>query len=172
MTNPEIVDNDELLNSRIFTFDINRSDGGWLGLGLGLGRSGPSRPFPWIHHCVMGYWLSLLMKWILFKLFTVWQRNNALLHLSLSCSDPYAFRRMNALSRGSWTASIHPATPWPNRLQKWLDSSIHPILLFQFCFLDSEKSMPTSSREKGRSAPSISVFEVLDIKRRQTRKLN
>ena len=44
-------------------------DGGWLGLGLGLGRSRPSRPSPWIHHCVMRSWLSLLMKWILFKLF-------------------------------------------------------------------------------------------------------
>ena len=128
MTNPGIVDNDELLNSRILTFDIYRSDGGWLG----LGRSGPSRPFPWIHHCVMGSWLSLLMKWIRFKRFTVWQCNNALLHLSLSCSDPYAFMRMNALWHGSWTASIHPATPWPKRLQKWLDSSIHPILLFRY----------------------------------------
>ena len=46
-----------------------QSDGGWLGLGLGLGRSRPSRPFPWIHHCVMSSWLRLLMKWILFKLF-------------------------------------------------------------------------------------------------------
>ena len=41
MTNPGIVDNDELLNSRILTFDINRSDGEWLG----LGRSGTSTPF-------------------------------------------------------------------------------------------------------------------------------
>ena len=142
MTNPGIVDDDELLNSRILTFDINRSDGGWLG----LGRSGPSRPFPWIHDCVMGSWLSLLMKWILFKLFTVWQCNNALLHLSLSCSDLLyfilcsdlalicsdAFWRMNVLSHGSLTASIHPATPWPKRLKKWLDSSIHPILLFRY----------------------------------------
>ena len=128
MTNPGIVDNDELLNSRILTFDINRSYGGWLGLGL----SEPFRPFPWIHHCVLGSWLSLLMKWILFKLFTVWQCNNALLHLSLSCSDLYALWRMNALSRGSWTASIHLATPWPKRLQKWLDSIIHPIVLFRY----------------------------------------
>ena len=29
-----------------------QSDGGWLGLGLGLGRSRPSRPSPWIRLCI------------------------------------------------------------------------------------------------------------------------